>query len=150
MDRDELSAAAPTRKAVEALFARRHAAYLRLDPVALAADYATDAIVESPFGGVQHGPAGAEQSLRKFFDVFKGLRIETQAPIIDGLHVAQEAIVSATGVQEFQGRPASDRDLRFVAALIYELRGVAILRERRVYDSTGMWVQVGVLKVKPA
>jgi hypothetical protein len=32
---------------------------------------------------------------------------------------------------------------------LYELNGLTIVRERRIYDFTGMLVQIGALKAKP-
>ena len=37
-----------------------------------------------------------------------------------------------------------------ISELIYDLRGDKIVRERRIYDFTGMLVQIGVLKARPA
>jgi hypothetical protein len=36
------------------------------------------------------------------------------------------------------------------AVFFYELKHGRIVRERRIYDFTGMLVQIGILKAKPA
>ena len=33
---------------------------------------------------------------------------------------------------------------------VFEIRGRQIVRERRIYDFTGLLLQIGVLKAKPA
>ena len=140
----------PTRAEVEEMFARRREAHARLDAETLAADYAEDATIESPFTGVHSGPAAAQDGLQRFYDTFRGLTMHTHGPIIDGHRVALLATVTATGVNEFMGLPAGDRVIRFGIAIFCELRGLKIRHERRIYDSTGIWVQMGVLKVKPS
>ena len=138
----------PTREAVVALFARRRASFQRLDAAALGGDYADDARIESPFAGVHEGrEAGA--ALQKFFDAFQGLETQVEPPIIDGERVAQQLTFSGAGIGKLMGLPPSDKPFRFSAVALYRLRGLKIVEERRLYDSTGLWVQIGVLKTKP-
>ena len=40
--------------------------------------------------------------------------------------------------------------IRVPVVFLYEPRGDKIVRERRIYDFTGMLVQIGVLKARPA
>ena len=145
---DDPHGSSPTREAVAALFARRQADLQRLDAAALSADYADDAAIESPFAG-QHQGRSAEAALNKFFGAFRGLEIRGEAPIIDGDRVAQAFTFSGTGIGKLMGLPPSDKSFRFSAVHLYRLRGLQIVEERRVYDSTGLWVQIGVLKAKP-
>ena len=48
------------------------------------------------------------------------------------------------------GLPPSGKSFRVPAVFLYELRGNKIARERRIMDFTGLLVQIGVLKAKPA
>jgi predicted ester cyclase len=48
------------------------------------------------------------------------------------------------------GLAPTGKTFRLPVVLMYELRGRQIVRERRIYDFTGLLVQVGVLKAKPA
>ena len=139
----------PTREEVEAMFARRQLAYQRLDAGALAADYAENATVGSPFAGNPQGPVKAEEGLQKIFDTFRELSVHTSDPIIDGTQVAQMVTATATGINEIMGLPASNHAIPFKVVMMYELQGLRIVHEERIYDSTGIWVQMGVLKVKP-
>jgi len=58
--------------------------------------------------------------------------------------------MSATHVNEFFGLPGTNRRIDFRGARLLHLEGDLIARERRVYDFTGILVQVGVLRAKPA
>ena len=48
------------------------------------------------------------------------------------------------------GLPPSGRSFRYAAVFLYELKDRQIVRERRISDFTGLLVQIGVLKAKPA
>jgi len=47
------------------------------------------------------------------------------------------------------GLPATGQPFRVPAVFLFELRAGQIVRERRIYDFTGVLVQIGVLKTKP-
>ena len=136
------------RDAIAALFGRRQAAYDNLDAAALAADYTDDAVIDSPFSG-RHGKRHAEQNLRTVFAAFLDMKVITEALVVEGDHVAQLAMVEGTNIGGLFGAEASGKPFRVPAAFFYEMRDGLIAYERRVYDFTGMLVQVGVLKAKP-
>lgn len=46
-------------------------------------------------------------------------------------------------------RPARVRPLALPAVFLYELQDGTIVRERRIFDFTGLLVQIGILKAKP-
>ena len=136
------------RDAVEALFARRQGAYDNLDAAALAADYTEDAVIDSPFSG-RHGKRHAEQNLRTVFAAFLDMKVVTEALVVEGNKVAQVAMIEGTNMGGLFGAEASGKTFRIPAAFFYEVRDGLIAYERRVYDFTGLLVQVGVLKAKP-
>jgi predicted ester cyclase len=138
-----------TRDEIAAMFARRQEAFDDLDAAALAADYADDAVIESPMSGT-HGKADAERYLRAFFGAFLDLTVLFEPPIIDGNHVALIGTTEGTNMGGFMGMEPSGRSFRLLTAMIYELKDGKIVREKRIYDFTGMLVQVGILKAKPA
>lgn len=138
-----------TRDEIVAFFDRRQELYDELDAAALAADYAEDAIVESRIGGVHTGPPEAERTLRAFFAAFLDCTIKTESLLIDGDRVAQALAVAGTHVGEFMGLPPTRKSFRFNAVILYELRDRKIVHERRIYDFTGLLIQIGLLKVKP-
>jgi steroid delta-isomerase-like uncharacterized protein len=137
-----------TRAQIEAVFARREEAYDNLDAAALAADYADDAVIESPVSG-PHGKAEARQSIDAIFRAFLDLTMTTEALIIDGNHVAHVATFEGTNIGGMFGLPPSGKSFKVPAVFVYEFKNGKIVRERRVYDFTGMLLQVGVLKAKP-
>ena len=139
-----------TRDDIVAFFHRRQELYDELDAAALAVDYAEDAVIESRFGGVHTGPPAAEHTFRAFFAAFLDCTIKTESLLIDGDRVAQALAVAGTHIGEFMGLPPTRKPFRFNAVILYELRDRKILHERRIYDFTGLLIQIGMLKVKPA
>ncbi|MCA1560461.1 MAG: ester cyclase [Acidobacteria bacterium] len=139
-----------TREEIVALLARREAAWGAHDAAALTADYATDAVVVSPTGGVLEGRAEIERIFRMWFTAFPDLTFATEDVLIDGDKVAVLCHVGGTHAGEFFGLSATGRRIDVSSAFIYRLDGDRIAHERRVLDFTGLLVQVGVLRAKPA
>ena len=69
--------------------------------------------------------------------------------MIDGDRVAQALSIEGTHIGEFMGVPPSGRPFRLTSVFGYELEAGQIIRERRIYDFTGLLVQIGLLKAKP-
>ena len=138
-----------TREEIVALFKRRQEAFDSLDAAALALQYADDCTVESPVAGVIQGRAGVEKVYRAFFDAFLDMDAQTEQLLIDGEQVVEVLRVEGTSIGEFMRLPASGKRFHFTAVCLFDLRGQQIERERRIYDFTGLLVQVGVLKAKP-
>ena len=143
------SKARMTREEIAAFFDRRQQAFDNLDAASLAADYADDCVIESPTAGTHQGRAAAQAALQAVFDAFADMKIRTDALVIDGNRVAHVLSAEGTDIGGFMGLPATGKPFRLAAVLVYELKGHQIVRERRIYDFTGLLVQVGVLKAKP-
>ncbi|MGH9370196.1 MAG: ester cyclase [Vicinamibacterales bacterium] len=139
-----------TRDEVLALFERREAAWRNRDAVALAADHARDSVVVSPTGGVLEGRADIEHIYKVWFVAFPDLTFTTEDLIIDNDRVALLCRVAGTHLGEFFGVNATGRHIEISGAFIYRLDQGLIAHERRVLDFTGLLVQVGVLRAKPA
>lgn len=139
-----------TREETAAMFARRDEAFEEMDAAALAADYAEDALIDSPTAGTHRGPAAAAQAFDSVFHAFADMTSRTDSLLIDGNHVAQVLTLEGTNLGGLMGLPPSGKHFRLPAVFFYELRDDKIVRERRIYDFTGMLVQVGVLKARPA
>jgi steroid delta-isomerase-like uncharacterized protein len=137
-----------TRAQIEALFARRQDDYDNLDAASLAADYADDAVIESPISG-RHGKGEAEQAFQAVFKAFLDITVTTEALIIDGSHVAHVITLEGTNIGGLFGLPPSGKAFKVPGVFVFELKNGKIARERRIYDFTGVLVQVGVLKAKP-
>jgi steroid delta-isomerase-like uncharacterized protein len=138
-----------TRDTIAAIFERRRLAYDNQDTGALAADYAVDCVIESPSGGVHHGRAAAEQVLRSVMDAFD-VKMHQDGLLIDGDSVAQILTIEGTDDGQFLGLPPTGKSFRVPAVFLYDLKDGQIARERRVYDFTGLLMQVGLVKAKPA
>jgi steroid delta-isomerase-like uncharacterized protein len=138
-----------TRAEIVAFFDARQAAYDNFDAAALASDYADACVVDSPTGGTHTGRTAVQKVLQAVFDAFLDMKIRTDSLVIDGDRVAQAMSIEGTNMGGFLGLSASGKPFRLTAVFLYELKDRQIVRERRIYDFTGMLTQIGVLKTKP-
>ena len=139
-----------TRDEIEALFARRLDALSCLDAAALASDCSEDCVVDSPFaGGSAAGRVAIQQVTAAFFRAFSDLTFRPESLVIDDDRAAWLLHARGTHRGEFMGMAATGRQVNFRMAVFYELRDGLIVRECRVYDFTGLLIQVGAIKVKP-
>jgi uncharacterized protein (TIGR02246 family) len=139
-----------TRDEVFALFTRREAAWRARDPVALASDHRPDGVVVSPTGGVLEGRAEIERIYRVWFIAFPDLMVNTEDLLVDGDRAALLCRITGTHAGEFFGVAPTGRRIEVAGAFIYRLDDGQIVHERRILDFTGLLVQVGVLRAKPA
>jgi steroid delta-isomerase-like uncharacterized protein len=140
-----------TRQDVEALFTRRREAMARHDADAAGSLYAVDAVVESPLaGGTVRGRDANTEVMRRLFKSFPDVSFALVALLVDGDHVAEETLMSGTDDGGFMGMPPTRKPFQIRLMTIAELRDGEIVHERRIYDFTGMLVQIGVLRAKPA
>jgi len=139
-----------TRDEILALLARRADAWRRLDADTLVADYVEDAVVESPLaGGTTNGRDQIGQTFRTYFVAFPDLSMEEGAVLVDGDRAAVLATFSGTDRGGFMGMPATGRRMSIPVVFLYEFKDGKIVRDHRVYDFTGLLIQVGMLKAKP-
>lgn len=139
-----------TREEIIEMFSRREAAWQAHDAVALAADHAPDAVVISPTGGVLEGRDDIQRIYQVWFTAFPDFRFTERDLLIDGDRVALVTTLNGTHAGDFFGLPASGRRVQAVCAFVYTLRDNQIVHERRILDFTGVLVQVGVIRAKPA
>ncbi|HEX6464412.1 MAG TPA: ester cyclase [Vicinamibacterales bacterium] len=138
-----------TRDDILALLVRRTAAWKARDAPALAAMHAHSGVVASPAGGVLEGRQEIERVSRLWFAAFPDLITTEDAVLVDGNQAVQIFRFSGTHAGEFFGLPATGRHVEVAMASLLTLRDGFITEERRIYDFTGVLVQVGVLKAKP-
>jgi len=139
-----------SRGEIMAMFDRRMRAYNNLDAATLASDYADRAIVESPLAGTHEGRAAIERVFKAWFDSFSDMKVTSDGLLIDGSRVGHVLRVEGTDVGGFLGLPPSGKHFHMPMVFLYDLQNRLIVRERRVYDFTGLLVQIGVLKARPA
>lgn len=135
---------------IQALLDERVEAWGRRDPAALAAGYAEDAVVTSPMFPRAEGRAAIQRSFELLFRVFPDWDITLEEPCISGNRAMQPCRVRATQRGEFMGLPGTGRRMEFECVLILDFKDGLIQRERRIYDFTGVLIQLGVLRGKPA
>lgn len=138
-----------TRDEAVALLARREEAFRRSDAAGLAATYTEDAVMLSPMFGTVTGRAAIEASHHKLFQVFKDMVIKTDPLIFEGGRGAQSWVGNATHTSELFGVAPTGRPFEIRGAFVFEFRDGLIAHERRLYDFTGLLLQLGVLKAKP-
>jgi steroid delta-isomerase-like uncharacterized protein len=134
----------------KAFLAQRQAALVALDVDALTALYAESAVVQSPAaGGTVTGRRAIERVFRGWFEAFPDFTLEDERYVIEGGEVAHVARAVGTNVGGFMGLPATGKTFHFNLAFLFTVENGRITRERRIYDFTGMLVEIGVLKAKP-
>ncbi len=145
----QLTSGRITREEIVAFFDRRQEAVDDLDAAALAADYAEDCSVESPFAGTLSGRAEVEKAFRAWFEAFPDLNVRTECLVIDGHRAVLVAMLEGTDIGGFMGLAPTGKMFRVPVVSICEFKEGKIVQELRIYDFTGVLVQIGVLKAKP-
>ena len=138
------------RDEILALLRRRLAAYATHDAAALAATHAENGSVASPIGGVLEGRAEIERVYRTVFAAFPDIVMEQEDLLIDGDRVVLILRMSGTHSGDFMGLPPTGRPMEFLMAELMTVADGLVADERRIYDFTGLLVQIGVLKAKPS
>jgi steroid delta-isomerase-like uncharacterized protein len=135
---------------IHTLLQRQDEAWKRRDPVALAAGYAEDAVVRSPMFPRAEGRSAIEQSFASLFRIFPDWEITFEEPCVNDQHAMVAARVRATQKGEFMGIQGLGKRIEFDCVLIFDVENGLIKKERRIYDFTGLLIQLGVLRGKPA
>ena len=138
-----------TRDEILALVTRRQAAWAARDPIALVATHAENGTVASPTGGVLEGREEIERIYRLWFSAFPDILMQQDELLIDGDRVVLVARLSGTHAGDFFGLAPTGRHVEVQVALLMIVAGGVVVEERRIYDFTGVLLQVGVLKAKP-
>jgi steroid delta-isomerase-like uncharacterized protein len=120
------------------------------DAGALARRHAPDGIVDSPIFRTVQGMDEILGSYRSLFATFPDWQYIGQQLLVDGDRVAQQFLVHATHSAEFMGLPGSGRKFDIEGVRLFEMKDGLIKYERRYYDFTGLLIQLGVLRGKPA
>jgi predicted ester cyclase len=134
---------------VVSLLNRRRAALDSKDMVALAELFSSSARLQSPLSGASSGPVAIAAATEAFYSAFPDAIITEEPPIIDGTRVAILAEVAGTHRGVFMGLEPTGHPFRFPVVFLLEFDDGRIVFERRLYDFTGLLLQVGVLRAKP-
>jgi steroid delta-isomerase-like uncharacterized protein len=139
-----------TREEITAMFRRREVAWRAHDAATLASGHSPDAVVISPTGGVLEGREEIQRIYQIWFTAFPDLQFTEYDFLIDDDRVALLMTVAGSHAGDFFGLPASGRRVQAVCAFFDTVKEGAIVHERRIFDFTGVLIQVGVLRAKPA
>ena len=138
------------RKEIEKVFARRDESWRRHDVEALAADHAEDGVVESPLAGNVKGQRAIQNIYREWFSSFPDVELHTEHLLIDGNQAVQFGRMVGIHEGEFCGLAPTGKRFEVQCAFLFIIEHGGISREIRIYDFTGMLLQIGVLKAKPS
>ncbi|MBW8862841.1 MAG: ester cyclase, partial [Acidobacteria bacterium] len=133
---------APTGEEIRALFTRIGDAYQRHDPIALAANYTDDCVLDSPIGGLVEGRAGVEQIARITFDAFPDFHAEVDEILTTGDRVVLTLTIHGTDTGGLFGFPPTGKRIRVPSVFLFTLRDQRVARERRTYDFSGFLLQL--------
>ena len=106
-------------------------------------------MVASPVGGVLEGRAEIERIYRLWMTAFPDLVMQQDELLIDGDRVVEVARLAGTHAGDFFGLRADRPPRRSAGRAALTVADGLVVEERRIYDFTGVLVQVGVLKAKP-
>ena len=139
-----------TREAILALISAREHLWRGHDSAGLAKAHAEFGIVEGPIFGKVQGRAAIEASYAEVFNGFGDSILELADPMVDGDRCVQIFTWHGTHTREMFGLPPTNRRFTVRGALFYEFKDGHIAHERRIYDFTGLLVQIGVLRPRTA
>ncbi len=139
-----------TRGEIVTLMTSRQEAFERRDLRALAGLYSENCVLESPMAGTVQGREAIEQVHQGLFSAFPDLVLSSDEILIDGDRVAQTLTFAGTDMGGFMGLAPTGKRFRVPVVFLSTMKGQHIVAEKRVYDFTGLLVQVGILKARPA
>ena len=139
-----------SRDEIVALIKRREELWSARDPIGLAATHAENGTVISPFGGVQEGRNEIDRIYKLWFAAFPDIVFHQDDVLIDGDRAVLVGRMAATHAGDFFGLAPSGRHFEAQIAFVLKFADGFVQEERRIYDFTGLLVQVGVLKAKPS
>ena len=140
-----------TRDALQGIAERYVEAWQRRDPDAVALFHAPDGVADSPIYARLRGRPAIHDASRAFFTSFPDAALVIDAILIDPPRIAIFTTVNATHVNEFFGMPGTNRRIEFRNARLMEINEDGLITsDRRIYDFTGLLLQVGILRAKPA
>jgi predicted ester cyclase len=87
--------------------------------------------------------------LRAWFDGFPDVTFTKTTLVIDGDRAVSIGDIHGTDTGGFMGLPPTNKPFRLPIVFVCTLEDGFIVREQRIYDFTGMLLQIGVLKAKP-
>jgi steroid delta-isomerase-like uncharacterized protein len=131
-------------------FALQQEEWIARDAEALARRHTDTGTVVSPIFRTVHGRHEILESYQALFATFPDWDYRAQQLVVDGDRIAEQFVVHATHSREFMGLSGSGRKFDIEGVRIFEMKDGRIAYERRYYDFTGLLIQLGILRGKPA
>jgi steroid delta-isomerase-like uncharacterized protein len=131
-------------------FGEQQEEWNRRDSEALTRRHTLDGTLISPIFRTVHGRADIHDSYVSLFETFPDWTYAAQQLLVDEERVAEEFTVRATHSGPFMGLPPTGRRFDFRGVRLFEMKDGLIAHERRYYDFTGLLIQLGILRGKPA
>jgi steroid delta-isomerase-like uncharacterized protein len=132
------------------LFVRR---WEREDITELVASYNDDCEIISPIFNVLRGRAQLETSFVELFRGFSEFQIDVNDVIVDRDRTERAVLLFTamlTHSGEIFGMPGTGRRFEVHGAFVFAFENGRISRDSRLYDFTGMLMQLGVLRARTA
>lgn len=139
-----------TRDEMRALITRRIESWGHLDADALTADYAQDAVLDSPYAGQARGHEAIRNAHVTFMEAFADIHLDEEYLLIDGDHAVLVFKFNGTHTGRLLGVEGTGKRIVFRGVMLYKFKDRHIVYERRIYDFTGFLVKIGLLKARPA
>ena len=140
-----------THDEIRAVIERYVEAWKRADVRSLAECYAENARIDSPLFQTVIGHPGIEKSFKGLFGAFSDWDFQIDDLIIDSGDEAKAMLACTTRVThrgDLLGMPGTGRRLENKVVYILRFENGRIVSDRRLYDFTGVLLQLGVLKAK--
>lgn len=138
------------RQEIETILDQRLDAWRRHDAAALAAGHSEDGVYTSALMGNMQGISAIESLYRSWFSAFPEAAFEVENQIIDGDRAAVLWMQRGRHMGEFCGLAATGRIFQVEGAFFHVFKEGKIIYTKSIYDITGLLMQIGVLKAKPA
>jgi steroid delta-isomerase-like uncharacterized protein len=145
-----MTTALSTRDATAAVLSRFLSAMKQRDLSAVVTLVSQDCVIESMTSGGLVGSEGMRHLYGEWLAAFPDLAVHGEETVIDGDRGVLVMTLAGTDLGGFMSLPATGKSFRLSAVMVLTVAESKIVRYRSVYDFTGLLVQVGILKAKPA
>lgn len=139
-----------TREEISAVLGEWLEAWKSRDAVSLAAKYSEDGVYTSMLADTIRGRQAIESLYRSWFSAFPDMVFEVESLVIEGELAAILWSQRGRHLGDFCGLAGTGRSFLLHGVFFMALNEGQIISMRSIYDFTGLLLQVGVLKAKPA
>ena len=140
-----------TRDEIVGMFAQRHDAINRRDIAFIVGQYAPDCEQISPLAGATvKGREAIGKLYTTWFKGFPDLVWTNEELLVDGNRVAEMTMLSGSDTGGFMGLSPTGKPFHVPVVWLFTVKDGQFTHVRPTYDFTGLLVQIGLLKARPA